>query len=294
MTNDEVMARHLAYLRRRGDTSTTIKHRRDNLRRLGNALNVPLLEATGAQLDEWQEALFRRVDDVSVHVYTSHARAFYRWAYEDAEILDCNPARKLMLPRLRRRQSVPIPEHDLEMALRTAVADARVFAWLCLAGYCGLRAGEIAKMNREDFSEEQLGTFLLVHGKGEKDRVVPVPGEVMAHVRPFLSQRGPIFRRPRSGLPVTANDVTNATSAHLHGLGLPYTLHKLRHRFATALKDLGLDVRAIQELLGHESLNTTTRYVHDTAGRAAPAVAQLGQQLDRRRQMATADARNAH
>lgn len=277
--NDAVIVKHIAHLRRGGATPATIRHRRDNLKRLARQLDKPLLEASGEDLNDWQDMLYRRVDVVSVHVYTSHTRAFFRWAYEDAELLEENPARRLALPKLRKRQSQPIPEGELAFALSAAAPDPHMFAWLCLAGYCGLRAGEIAQVGRDDFSEDKNGHWLLVHGKGGKDRKVPVPEEVMAHLRQFMHQRGALFRRPTTGHPVTANEVSHRTSVFLHELGIDRTLHKLRHRFATALKDLGLDPRAIQELLGHESLLTTTIYINNDVAKSAPFVAELGHGL---------------
>ncbi|MDQ3577958.1 MAG: site-specific integrase, partial [Actinomycetota bacterium] len=144
-------------------------------------------------------------------------------------------------------------------------------AWLGLAGWCGLRAGEIARIRRDDLTPAARGEATLrVDGKGGDERFVPVPKGVFLLMGPYLINRGPIFRRTWStGVPVTPNMVTTKASAHLKSLGLPYTLHTLRHRFATQLAEQERDLRMVQELLGHKSLGTTAGYVAWNAKRGA-------------------------
>jgi integrase/recombinase XerC len=265
----ELISRHIRHMERRNDRPITIRHRRDNLRRLAANLPVPLLEATEDDLRDWQDRL--TVCPSSVATYTAHVHAFYAWAL-DVELIATDPARRLPMPKVRRRISQPIPEPDLASALMTARRGTMLHCWLVLAAFAGLRAGEVAAITRDDvMTSGAPGAFLLVHGKGGSERTVRLSPDVHDVLRPFLTGRGPIFRKP-SGRIVTANDVTRQASEHLASIGLPYTLHKLRHRFANQLVEVGADLRDVQVHLGHASLATTSLYLAANAKRGANSV----------------------
>jgi integrase/recombinase XerC len=274
--NAQVITRHIDWLRRTGARPTTVTHRRDNIRRLASKLPVALLDATPEQLDSWQSQL--RVSISSIHTYTCHVKSLYRWAFESG-IIDTNPADALPIPKVAERRPRPIPEKDCKTAMRAAQGVMRV--WLALAGWCGLRAGEIARIRREDVSHdpEGHGAMLHVDGKGGKHRAVPVPPRVVALLAPLLVSQGPIFRRDTTGLPVTPNEVAKKAGRFLRSLGLPYSLHTLRHRFATRLAQATKDLRLVQELLGHASLATTQGYVDWTLRRGAKAVKALSESM---------------
>lgn len=273
---DPSIAKHITYLKRRNAQETTMIHRRGQLERLSRFLDKPLLEATEEDLDAWQRSL--RVCASSVQTYSSHVRAFYDWAH-DSGFIETNVARNLVMPKIQRRLPRPIPEKDLATALVTAAHDLQLYLWLLLAGYCGLRAAEIARVARSDFRDApQGGSYLTVHGKGGKDRIVRVPPDVHEELRPFMHVQGVLFRR-RSGMPHTGHDVTKIASAHFKSLGLPYTLHTLRHRFGTRLADIGADPRDIQAALGHSDLATTSLYLATNVRRGSSSVDKLGKGL---------------
>lgn len=271
-----VIARHLDWLRRLGSRQATMRLRTENLQRLAILLPVPLLEITPEHLDAWQSQL--RVSVSSLHTYTCHVRAFCRWAY-DSGLIDRDPAERLPVPKVRARTPRPMPESDVARALQSAPEPIRT--WLALAGWCGLRAGEIARIRREDldFDPDSGGTTLHVDGKGGKARAVPVPRRVVEMLQPYVTGRGQIFRRETTGLPVAPHDVTQRTGRFLRSIGLDYTIHKLRHRFATQLARQTKDLRLVQELLGHGSLATTQLYVGWTLEQGAAAVETLADSL---------------
>lgn len=275
--NAQVITRHIDWLRRTGARPTTVTHRRATIRRLAAYLPVALLDATAEQLDTWQSHL--RVSISSIHTYTCHVKSFYRWAFESSRT-DTNAADALPIPRVAERRPRPMPEKDTRTAMRAAQGVMR--AWLALAGWCGLRAGEISRIRREDIAPDPDagdGAMLHVDGKGGRHRAVPVPPRVLVLLRPYLDVQGPIFRRSTTGLPVTPNEVTKKAGKFLRGLGLPYTLHTLRHRFATRLAQTTKDLRLVQELLGHASLATTQVYLDWTLRRGAKAVKALSESL---------------
>jgi integrase/recombinase XerC len=270
--DDELIEEHLRFLRRSGARKETIKHRRDNIRRLSRALRIPLLEATSNDLDRWQDALV--VSLSSIQTYTGHVRAFYRWAHETKRRED-NPALQLPMPSIPRRLPHPIPEKDLKLAFRCA--DLEMQSWLGFSGWCGLRCFEIAGLNDQSLIDDEDGMLLRFEGKGGKERIVPVPEDLRPLVR-AVAKRGRWFRTP-TGLPANGNYVSAKSSAFFASIGLPYTLHWCRHRFGTEHYRICKDIRATQELLGHASPATTALYVQVAQRGMNKGMNQLGKSL---------------
>ena len=141
----------------------------------------------------------------------------------------------------------------------------RDVAVLTLLYGCGLRISEALGLTR---GEAPLGETLVVRGKGSKERLVPVLPAVRMAVADYLAacpwplpDDGPLFVGARGGA-LNPRQVQRRVEALRVCLGLAATAtpHALRHSFATHLLGAGGDLRAIQELLGHESLSTTQRY----------------------------------
>ena len=145
---------------------------------------------------------------------------------------------------------------------------ARDAAVMALLYGSGLRISEALGLKRREVPLPGAGDVLVVTGKGNKTRMVPVLQNVLALVQAYvaicphpLPPEGPMFVGARGG-PLNAR-IIQLTMERLRGaLGLPdsATPHALRHSFATHLLSRGGDLRAIQELLGHASLSTTQIY----------------------------------
>jgi integrase/recombinase XerC len=269
-----VIEEHLRWLRRITDSHATLRDRRDNLRRLSRNLPVALLDATESDLDRWQSDL--GVGKSSLLTYTTHVRAFYAWAHDRGK-RDDNPAVALPLPKIPDRKPRPIPEDALKTAFRCA--DAEMMVWLALAGWVGCRAGEIAKLEDTSVIDEPDGMLLRIDGKGGKERIVPVPSVMVPMIRGVL-RKGRLFRTP-TGLLANGQYVTRVSSAFFAGIGLPYTLHQLRHRFGTQHYRLCKDIRQTQELMGHSSPSTTAKYVALAHRGGARSMDRLGKSLPR-------------
>jgi integrase/recombinase XerC len=145
---------------------------------------------------------------------------------------------------------------------------ARDAAVMALLYGSGLRISEALSLKRREVPLPGAGDVLVVTGKGNKTRMVPVLQNVLALIQDYvamcphpLPSEGPIFVGARGG-PLKAR-IIQLTMERLRGaLGMPdsATPHALRHSFATHLLSRGGDLRAIQELLGHASLSTTQIY----------------------------------
>lgn len=182
---------------------------------------------------------------------------FYDWAVMTGRAT-ANPAK--LLPKIAPRPGVPRPIPDHLLAQACAVADPRQRLALRLAAEAGLRRAEIAQVHQRDVHRSHDGYTLLVHGKGQKQRMIPIP-DALARL---IGLEGTAWAFPdNKGGHLTADRI-----GHLTAQVLPsgYTLHTLRHRFATAAYNHTRDLYAVQRLLGHSNPQVTQRYVSlDTA-----------------------------
>jgi integrase/recombinase XerD len=215
-------------------------------------------------------------------------RGFYRFCFGDG-LIEVDVATQLTLPRqpriLPETLSVIETERLLEAAsgpdpdLAVAIRDRALLELLYAAG---LRISEALRLDREDLSLE--GGWVRVIGKGDRERLVPV-GEVallvltryLEEVRPrwlelvdggALRRGGPLFLTA-SGRRLARQQAWRVVkdSAARAELSDRVSPHTLRHSFATHLLEGGADLRVVQELLGHASINTTQLYTHLTGER---------------------------
>jgi site-specific recombinase XerD len=215
--------------------------------------------AVDHQSDPWQVTtgdlrayiLAHKWTPSTVKSFRSTMREFYRWALLE-ELTDRDPAR--LLPRTRVPMGGPRPASD--EALNTAMerADDRVRLMLRLASQAGLRCREIARVRVEDVFSDLTGWSLRVDGKGGRERFVPLPDELARDILDHAE--GYLFVGNEDGH-LSAAYVSKLISRAMPGA----TAHQLRHRYATRAYQLGgQDIRAVQELLGHESVATTQIY----------------------------------
>lgn len=172
------------------------------------------------------------------------------------------------LPRIRPAQPQPRPAPPDALSEALDRADARTALILRLAAHAGLRRGEIAQVHSRDLSRSPYGWDLLVHGKGRRERTVPLSDVLAAEVRSACMAGGGWALPSSSGGHLSAPYVGKLAS---RALPEEWTLHTLRHRYATAAYAGSRDTLAVQQLLGHASPATTQQYVQlpDDARRAA-------------------------
>lgn len=264
---------HLTWMRLRGLSPTTIYKRHRALLLIESQLGKPLLEATEADLQAWQEGLTGSVSYIASRL--ASCCQFYKWATHTADLLREDPSKRLVRPKVPRGLPRPMNDLALETALRTAPADVR--CWLALGAYGGLRVGEMSRLERRDVMDSLEPPIMLLHGKGGKQRIVPASPRVLFELRAYgLPMRGPIFRRRdgERGAPSPAR-ISQLVNAHLHDLGIADTAHATRHRFATGTYQISKDIRLVQELLGHADPATTAIYAAYAQSEAAEVVASL-------------------
>jgi len=182
-----------------------------------------------------------------------------------------NVADGLRPPRQARRLPGSLPPEQTDMLLRYTdqASELRDLALIAVLYGCGLRVSEAVGLNDEDV--DLVAGELRVLGKGRKERIVPMPEGVIRLVRAYVGNRikradrgEPALFLNRFGGRLSARSVQRMLKkrAMTTGADVNVTPHRLRHSFATHLLAGGVDLRSIQELLGHASLSTTERYTH--------------------------------
>jgi integrase/recombinase XerC len=190
-------------------------------------------------------------------------RSAYRWAVV-AGVVATSPAETLPPARRKPPAPHPVPADVYESALRAAAPRERLM--LRLAAEAGLRRAEVAQVHpRRDMVEEAGGWSLWAHGKGDKDRLVPLPADLARELR-LAAGDGWLFPGKTDGH-LAPHTVGRYVAALLPG---DHTMHGLRHRFASDGWNATRDLFAVQQVLGHVSASTTQVYVlvDDEARRA--------------------------
>lgn len=189
-------------------------------------------------------------------------KGFYAWAVKAGHV-GASPAQDLELPRVYQSPAKPIPEAALEQAV--ARANGEAYWLLRLLATTGLRRAEAANLHTDALE----GDWLRVTGKGGKTRLLPLPEDV----RDWLAckPRGWVFPAADGPGPIEATALANKV-ARLTGGWRP---HSIRHRYATRIYQATGDLLVVQQLLGHASPTTTTRYTQQSPERLTAAAATL-------------------
>jgi integrase len=178
-----------------------------------------------------------------------------------------NPAE--LLPKIKMDPGKARPAPDAAYREALMAARPREKLMLRLAAEVGMRRGEVAVVHSRDLMEDLVGHSLVVHGKGGRTRVVPLPrslGRTLAH-----AERGFLFPGDDGGH-LSPRYVGKLIRDLLPG---DWTMHTLRHRFGTRAYALTSDLLLVQEMLGHASPTTTRRYVLYDRARMRTAVDEL-------------------
>jgi integrase/recombinase XerC len=211
---------------------------------------------------------------VSVARALAALRSLFKWLAREGVVRQ-NPAKLVATPRLPKKlPRVPTLEEmnavlDHEMPNQAAFPE-RDRAILELLYGCGLRNSELVGIELSDI--EEANAVILVRGKGKKQRYVPLEGAAAEALRAYRAARQQLLaelqrnaRRlfiNRRGGALTTRSVARIVKQIAVAKGLPPDVHPhtLRHAFGTHMLSEGADLRAIQELLGHERLSTTQKY----------------------------------
>ncbi len=263
----DAIGRWRVALRAAGRPETTIRTRTQHLEQLARERPdlQPWTTTTGDLLDWLGSHNWKRE---SRRAARASLVGFYAWAVV-AGYLESSPADAL--PKITASPPSPRPAGDLDYRRALAHADERVRLAVRLAAEAGLRRGEVVLVHARDLLTDLYGRSLVVHGKGGRDRVVPLTDELAAEVEQACAG-GWAFPGQVDGhlSPLWLGKIVS------DALPPGVTMHALRHRFATRAYAVDHDLLTVQRLLGHASPDTTLRYIRvpdDALRRTVVAVA---------------------
>ena len=170
------------------------------------------------------------------------------------------------IPFARVEETLPaVLSRDQVMQLLRAEPDLKMRTVFIVIYAAGLRISEVVKLTAADINSQRM-VIRVREGKGAKDRFIMLSEQLLTILRHYWPHRGAsgklLFPGEAAGQPITPRTVQRAFREAAGRAGLPdkVTPHTLRHSFATHLLEMGVDIRVIQQLLGHRNINSTARY----------------------------------
>jgi len=224
----------------------------------------------------------KKLKKVTISRKIAALRTFFKYCLRNG-LIGFNPAEMVQTPKTEKYVPVFLTLDEMLALVKTDMGTgpkaARDKAIIELFYSSGIRLSELTGLNVEDIDFNR--GMMKVRGKGRKERIIPIGDPALRTLREYLEKRNDAVKPDEnqgSKAPVFVGQnqcrIATRTVARIldkvvlmSGLNKKISPHVLRHTFATHLMEAGADLRAIQELLGHESLSTTQRYTSVTVGR---------------------------
>ncbi len=200
----------------------------------------------------------------------SAIKSFYKYLTVRTKQLTENPVQDFEFPKIRKSlpKYLTLEECQKLLAAVKGSNEKRDFAILMVFLNCGIRRAELVGLNLSDIYEDRI----RVVGKGNKERIVYMGSSCKKAIDDYLVERKKIVLSDNRALfgsrdknRISISAVHRLVKKHLMTAGLDptqFSAHKLRHTAATLMLSNGVDVKTVQEVLGHENLNTTQIYTH--------------------------------
>lgn len=253
----------------------TIVNREIDLKQYRNYLEREQLQdiesLTPIMIQSYINDLSQTKSNATINRHASSIRSFHQFLSDKYDIKD--PSLSITVRKVSRKVPVYCTEEEIDQILIQLDNDPKgiLYKTIFLTIYgCGLRISECLGLTLSQVNLES--GFLRVLGKGNKERIVPVPKGTLTVMKYYLDTIRPLHSTKNSKTFFISQKGNHVTSESVEkmlryccvqaGIKKEITPHKLRHSYATHLLNHGADLRAIQELLGHSSISTTEIYTH--------------------------------
>ena len=254
-------------MKRRNYSAHTVKSYMNILKHFVLWVNVPIEKADHWKMAEYTDHLMlKRLKPKTINCHLACIRVFYDYLHHEEGVKLSNPVKRGSALRMPK----PLPKHlrDEEVMVLFDVMDkARDRAIFKVMLRCGLRVEEVANLHLRDLDLKRNRIFVR-NGKGGKDRVVYMSRDAHEAVIEYLRVRRPskakkiflVEKGPYTGKPISVRGIQKRMEYYARIIGLKLSCHQLRHTMATQMLNAEAEVTTIQELLGHNGINTTERY----------------------------------
>ena len=261
----------------RGNSEKTVRDYRQKLGRFVDfAGNVDVLEISLPLLRSWYMTLRQSsISSISVQSYIRSLRAFLKWLFYE-EYIPVDLTIKFRLPKARMPYIDVLTDDEIDRILNFwpnpgRWLEARNRVIVCLLIDCGLRLNEIVTARKENLHLKER--YLIVDGKGDRQRAVVFGTETQRHLQDYLSRApdfplllisGSTFNHPNWPLRgITRETINDLVRVVREGTGVKrFRSHLCRHTFATRFAENGGGPLILKELLGHSSIKMSMHYVH--------------------------------
>jgi len=259
---NEIIEEYKVWLEIQGKSKNTIKTYSSTIKKfleflINNGIIITDIKSINSSLDKNLVLKFlaelkvkKKLDSNSLRLYVRAISSFLKFLDNE------NLAKQIKAPKVDKRLPKFITYDELNKLLENAenYRDKLIIKFLF---YTGVRVSELIKIKKNDIIFEE--GFVKVYGKGGKERIVPVPKELLNELKDYINKINTENIFPLSSRQVERIIKNTAKKA---GISKKVTPHVLRHSLATTLLSKGVDIRFIQEILGHSSLNITQIYTH--------------------------------
>lgn len=267
---DDLLSQWSRWQRAQGHSANTINARVARVRAIAVTSHIAPEDMTQDHVVNYLAGLATRSTKAT---YYSHLRAWFRWLIV-IDHRDDDPTLKVPAPKAPRRSPRPISDEEMVLLIASRM-HARTRMMILLASLQGLRVHEIAKFRGEDI--DWTSGRLRVLGKGEVDATLPLHPDValMAATFPrrghwFVALNTPNRKRPAEH--INSRSVSDVVGDAMTRVGIDGGPHRLRHWYGTRLVKSGNNLRVVQELLRHASLQTTQVYTKVDEGQMKAAM----------------------
>lgn len=254
-------------MKRRNYSPHTVKNYMNILKHFVLWVNVPIEEVDHWKVAEYTDHLLQeRLKPKTINCHLACIRVFYDYLSHEEGVKVANPVKRGSALRMPK----PLPKHlrDEEViVLFDVIRNPRDRAMFKVMLRCGLRLEEVANLHLTDLDLKRSRIFVH-HGKGRKDRVVYVSKDAHEAIVNYLRVRPSsiakrlflVHKGPFTGKPLSVRSIQKRMEYYGRITGLKVSCHHLRHTMATQMLNAEAEVVTIQDLLGHNGINTTERY----------------------------------
>ncbi|MEJ2589608.1 MAG: tyrosine-type recombinase/integrase [Deltaproteobacteria bacterium] len=255
-------------MKRRNYSPHTVKNYLNTLKHFVLWINVPVEDVMNRDILHYIDFLLKkRLKPKTINCHLVSIRGFYEYLHNEEDIHIPNPVKRGYVLK----QSKPLPKHlrDEEVEkLFSVIKNRRDRAMFKVMLRCGLRVEEVANLS--------LGALYLTRkmifvkdGKGNKDRVVYISDDAYDALVKYVKSRPPskvkkvflVEKGSFKGKPISVRGIQKRMEYYARKAKIKSCCHQLRHTMATQLLNADMDLVSIQDLLGHERIGTTEKYI---------------------------------
>lgn len=263
MSYQDLIEAFISFLDSGNFSQNTLKSYREDLLQFFSFVRKTPYEIDVQDIESFIKYLVKekKMEDATCERKLASLKSFFRFL-ERKGIITKNPAE--LVPFRKRKRKIPDFLSEDEALSLLDIEKKRDLALISTLYGCGLRVSELANLKISDIQ----GNFIRVKGKGNKWRVVPIPEFTLSVLNDYISERNKVAKTDflfinKFGLRLSERYIRKIVRrVGILKIGKKVWPHLLRHSYASHLLKSGADIRIIQELLGHSSINTTQKYLH--------------------------------